>query len=192
MAEIEEWKDIKGYNGAYRVSNYGRVLSVGRIVRKGGKTGEMKTKDMFLSQRADFKGYMRVYLKDKGKTRFIAVHRLVALAFIPNPLNKPQVNHIDGNKTNNLVSNLEWCTNGENQKHAYRLGLNYVTGKAGRPKIGVKQIDTQTGETLAWYASMNEAERHTRVFAQNIKKVVQGTRKTAGGFIWKEATAWAD
>lgn len=181
----EEWREISGYGGAYRVSNTGKVWSVSRRVRVGSWNGETTTRDILMSQRRDQKGYLRVYLNDRGRTRFVPVHRLVANAFIPNPEHKPQVNHIDGNKCNNNVLNLEWCTNSENQIHAYRLGLNRVTGKAGRPKISVIQIDARTNVQVNKYPSINEAYRQTGVHAQNINKVIKGTRKTAGGYKWK-------
>lgn len=104
-AEIFKKLDI---NTNYSVSNYGRVRN-----DVNGK---------FLSLR-DLTGYKRVSIYVNGVPTDLRVHRLVAAAFIPNPENKPQVNHIDGNKSNNYVGNLEWCTNGENQKHAYKLGL---------------------------------------------------------------------
>lgn len=181
----EEWRDVVGFEGIYQVSNYGRVKSLPRVVRKGGKTGEVLTKEMQLTPRQDQNGYTRVYLNENGRTRFMPVHRLVAKAFIPNPDNKPQVNHIDGNKSNNCVSNLEWCTNSENQKHAYRIGLNRVTGRAGRPKVGVKRIDPSTSEVLDTYESINSAARKTGICAPNIRKVIVGERTHAGGYRWE-------
>lgn len=179
----EEWKEIPGFNGAYMVSNYGRVLSVSRIVRSG-KTNFVKTKDIIMTKRPNKKGYDKVCLNLNGKTKSVFVHRLVAIAFIANPNNKPQVNHIDGNKSNNLVSNLEWCTNGENQIHAYRLGLNKVTGRAGRKKRRVRQIDPITGIAMAEYGSLADAGRKTGANCVNIRKAALGQRKTAGGYQW--------
>lgn len=180
----EEWKDIKGFEGQYKISNMGRVWSVSRTVRIGGKTGTCQTKDLIMKQITDAKGYKRVCLNENGKTKFKPIHRLVAEAFIPNKEGKPQVNHKDGDKTNNNVNNLEWCTNSENQKHAYRLGLNKVTGRAGRSKIAVKQISNKN-EIVAIHCSLNEACRVTGVYAQNIRKVLLGIRKTAGGYKWE-------
>ena len=116
MEEI--WKDISNFEGLYQVSNLGNVK---RILFKNGKY-EIK-KDKIKTKRIDKYGYDTVALCKNGKQKNYLVHRLVALAFIPNLLNKPQVNHIDGNKQNNNVNNLEWCSNSENQLHAYQNNL---------------------------------------------------------------------
>lgn len=180
-----EWRDIKGFEGIYQVSDTGLVKSLSRRVRLNCKHGSVVLKEMLLSQRLDMKGYLRVYLNDNGKTKFVPIHRLVAQAFIPNPENKPQVNHIDGNKQNNNVKNLEWCTNSENQKHAYRLGLNYVTGRAGRPKISVIQKDLYSNKIINTFNSLKDAQRATGIQFTNIRKVLNGERHSAGGFAWE-------
>jgi len=114
------WRDVKGFEGIYKVSETGIVRSMERMIDhplvqiRHGKT---------LKQIPNHKGYMRVPLSYKGKTRQEFVHKLVAQAFVDNHLNKPQINHIDGNKLNNHYSNLEWVTNQENCKHAAKLGL---------------------------------------------------------------------
>lgn len=127
MKEI--WKDIEGYEGLYQVSNLGQVKSLERtiIVKncKQSKTYPECIKIPFPNK----KGYLRVQLYKNNKRRNLRVHRLVALAFIPNPDNKPKVNHIDGDPTNNVVSNLEWVTGEENRAHQRLLEKGKATSK---------------------------------------------------------------
>lgn len=120
IMEKEIWKDIKGFEGYYQISNYGNVKGLTRKVKKwdGEKIIKEKIKIADLT-----KGYYRIALYKKNKIKKEQIHRLVATHFILNPENKPQVNHIDGNKLNNHVSNLEWVTQSENQIHAYKIGL---------------------------------------------------------------------
>ena len=107
---LEKFKDVQGYEGLYQVSTWGRVYNV--LANKMVHTEVTK------------KGYLRVDLFKNGTRKHHKVHRLVAKAFIPNPNNKPQVNHIDGNKQNNSITNLEWVTNRENCEHARSLRTN--------------------------------------------------------------------
>lgn len=106
----EKWKTIKGYRGLYKVSNRGRVLYI--------KTNTIK--HSYLNRQ----GYHQITLFKNGVKKSFKLHRLVAQAFIPNPLNKPFINHIDGDKDNNRVCNLEWVTSAENNRHAIEHGLN--------------------------------------------------------------------
>jgi len=152
--ETEIWKDIEGYEGLFAVSNLGRVKSLAR--RVSNHTGFINKPERIMKQQIDKKGYKRISLQNKKNQ---AVHRLVASAFIPNPEDKPQVNHIDGNKQNNRVENLEWCTNGENQIHAYEHGLNHHSENAGRPKRKVNQIDISTGKIIKTFNSISDATR---------------------------------
>lgn len=110
----EKWREISGTNGQYEVSNTGKVRSNNYLGH--GKIQELK-------QSTDRGGYQCVYIRINKKRCFKLVHRLVAESFIPNPDNKPQVNHIDGNKKKNYVDNLEWCTRLENARHAADTGL---------------------------------------------------------------------
>lgn len=106
---MEIWKDILNYEGLYQVSNYGNIKSLNRINRNG-KTVHEK----ILSQAKGTSGYLQVNLSKDNEAKIFQVHRLVAVAFIDNPDNKPQVDHIDNNKHNNHVENLRWVTGKEN------------------------------------------------------------------------------
>ena len=124
---IEIWKDIKDFEGIYQVSTFGRIKRLSRkTINEGllGKNKELQLKEIILKPSTITKGYRGITLTKDKKRYPKKVHRLVAEAFIPNPNNKPQINHIDCNKSNNNVNNLEWCTNSENQKHAFKNGLN--------------------------------------------------------------------
>lgn len=119
---MEEWKDIKGFEGMYQISNLGRVKTLNYK-----NTGEERIRANSLTR----DGYIKVRLLHKGKDKTARVHRLVAEAFIPNKENKDTVNHIDGDKTNNNVNNLEWADRKQQMLHAYKLGLK-------KPEDGIK------------------------------------------------------
>lgn len=119
---MEIWKPVKGYESLYEVSNLGRVKGLPKKVRC--KENNFRTvRERILKSNTNECGYMIVSLYKDKKCVHARVHRLVAQAFIPNTENKRCVNHIDGNKANNAVSNLEWCTHSENMYHAYQKGL---------------------------------------------------------------------
>lgn len=129
--EREIWKDIEMLKGTHQISNKGRVRRF--AYKRLFKGTESFHTGGLCKLTIDAHGYITLgYRLENGKCRSKKVHRLVAEYFIPNPENKPQVNHIDGNKQNNDITNLEWCTNSENQLHAYKLGLN--TGRRGIKK----------------------------------------------------------
>lgn len=126
MEEIkvdEIWKDIQDYPN-YQISNYGRVKSKERITNVGIKNvKQVKREEKILKPLKITKGYLGIRLYNKTNIKTFKIHRLVAIYFISNPNNYEQVNHIDGNKLNNKVDNLEWCTCSENMKHSYKIGL---------------------------------------------------------------------
>ena len=113
MFKIEEWRDIKGFEGCYQISNLGNV-----------KSFKNPKEEVILGKRKHHKGYIETMLCEKSKQYIFKVHRLVAIAFIPNPENKPTVNHEDGDKLNNNDWNLKWSTYAENNAHAVLSGLN--------------------------------------------------------------------
>lgn len=122
MSEKEIWKDVEGYEEFYQISNFGEVRSKDRWRNNGSKSRYLlKSKTMTKSKTTT--GYWKIGFFKDGKRREFKIHRLVAFAFIPNPENKPNINHKDGNPLNNHISNLEWCTQSENLQHAYETGL---------------------------------------------------------------------
>lgn len=194
MEEI--WKDIKGFEGLYQVSNLGRVRSLGfdkyhkGIVLKPAFDGK--------------KNYLFVVLRNKGVKKLINVHRLVAIAFIPNPNNLPCVNHKDENKTNNKADNLEWCTVKYNSNYGnsktrmiesrksnpnYRQSL--TQGQITRNKLRctgsekpVLQFSLQ-GDFIREWKSLTTVERECGISRAGITRCCNGVYKQCKGYLWK-------
>lgn len=164
----EIWKDVVGYEGRYMVSSVGRVKSL------AGKFGKRVYKERLLRAHINSTGYPELELSRDGVQIAVSPHRLVAFAFIPNPQNKPEVNHINGIKTDNRVENLEWCTRGENIAHCYRMGLRKsaksMTGKFNELNPNSRPVVqlTPDGEVVKAWPSMAEAVRngfaHTMIY----------------------------
>jgi hypothetical protein len=124
---MEIWKDIKGFEGFYQVSNLGNVRSLDRVIIEKNSVRTVKRKGVLLKLGYDEKGYNRIYLTKNCKKKTLKVHRLVAQHFLEKKENKKEVNHKDGDKNNNKVSNLEWCNRRENMIHYFTKIKNKQT-----------------------------------------------------------------
>ena len=168
----EIWKDIEGYEGLYQVSNLGRVKSLKRQVVD--TVGFRIVPESYLRGRLRY-GYRIVSLCKHGEINRCMVHRLVAKAFIPNPENKPTVNHIDGVRNNNIVTNLEWATYRDQQLHKYRV-LHSKKGRAYLGKLGKEHNKSKTvyqilnNKIIAEFGSTREAERETQIDSSSIAR----------------------
>ena len=171
---METWKNIKGYEGLYQVSDQGRVKSLERKDSWGRTITERILKPAPASN-----GYLVVTLYAGGKPTVRKVHRLVCQAFHQNQDNKPQVNHINEDKTDNRACNLEWCTAKENCNHGSR---NIRRAKTQSKPVGQYTLD---GELIKVWQSTSEAERQAGFACSNISSVANGKRKTHKGFIWR-------
>ena len=177
----EEWRDVVGYEGLYRVSDQGRVKSLERKVPK--RNGERTVKERILKPAMDKGGYLRVGLCDGKKRKTFKLHRLVCEAFHENPDNKPQVNHINEIKTDNRASNLGWATARENSNFGTRN--ERIGKKSAITKSKPIAQYTLNGKLLKVWPSLKEAKRGTGFSQGNVSQVANGKRKQAYGFIWK-------
>lgn len=178
---LELWKDIKEYKGYYQVSNQGRVKSLTRTIRF--KNGNIEVRHGKILPTFDNHGYLYVRLSKGGKQSLKRVHRLVAMAFIPNPTHLPEVNHIDENKMNNRVDNLEWCNRTGNCNFGTRnkrIGRANTNGKCSKR---VAQYDL-SGKLIKVWPSMHEAGRHGYNY-KSISKCCCGHIKTYKSSYWK-------
>lgn len=179
----EIWRPVKGYEGLYEVSNRGRIRSVDRWVTDEDGIKRFR-KGKILKPGPDKKGYLHVGLGRNGKKRFFLVHRLVAMAWLDNSEGKPQINHIDEDKSNNDVSNLEWTTAKENTN----WGTGCKRSAASRSKA-VQALDPETGQVVMKYSSTMEAERNG-FNSSNISACCLGKCRTHKGFAWRYKQAF--
>lgn len=180
-----EWKDVVGFEGLYKVSDTGLVKTVPRI-DKLGRT----VKEIVLKTRKNNRGYYQVHLHKDGKEYLKLVHRVVAMSFLPNPKNLPQINHKDEDKANNAVPNLEWCDNLYNRHYGtgyQRSVANHDYRSIGlRNSKAVRQLSL-SGEFIAEYASAKFASEITGISVQGIRRCCSGYSKTAGKYLWQHA-----
>ena len=167
----EIWKNVLG---EYFVSNFGNVKRNEKEIKKS----------------KDRKWYYYINISINGNVKVFRVHRLVAMAFIPNPLNKNEINHIDGNKTNNNVNNLEWATHKENMKHAFDNDLISKNDLDNMLKLAIKKTSKPIYQIkndiiVNEFESLASASRETNINSAHICNVLKGIRKSAGGFQWK-------
>ena len=171
--ESEFWKDICEYEGYYQASNFGRIRSIDRFVSQKNEKGELYSRLMkgkIIQPRKQNGGYLIVWLCKNGKSKALTVHRIIANTFIPNVNCYSDVNHRNGNKEDNRINNLEWCTRSENIRHAYS------NLKHGHWKTRVKCV-----ETGFVYESIKEAALDNEAKPSSVGNNINGRIKSVNG-----------
>ena len=182
----EFWRDIKGYEGKYQISNLGRIKS---LYFKNKQVKVQREKIL----KPQFDGnYYFIMLSINNKRKIHFIHRLIAMTFIPNKNNYACVNHINGIKTDNRIENLEWCSHSQNTKHAYKIGLinvgkgkdNYNYNKPGNRRKKVIQYD-ENGNVIKVWEHAKDIEEELKINANKIRKCCRENKKMVGGFKWE-------
>lgn len=179
---MEIWKNVIGFEGLYEVSNLGNIKSLG----KGKSTNSLTKLERIIILRVKNNGYLQAKLSKDGIRSHLLAHRLVAKAFIPNPNNLPEVNHIDSDKQNNKLENLEWISSSGNQKYAFIHGQQKVVrGANHKQSIPVVQLSLN-GDIIKEWASIKEIKREIGFNTFGIIKCCkkENKYKTAYGFKW--------
>lgn len=184
---MENWKDIKGYEGFYQVSDCGRVRSLERDVFSPNGTVNRHIEEKILVPVLNNKGYSLVNLFKNGKGKLMLVHRLVAMAFIPNPENKSQINHRDEVKTNNVVENLEWCSAQENINYGTRTARAVQNCRSFKLENNPRARAVFCVELNKTFDCAKRVEEELGIWGSAICQACKGKIKTAGGFHWRYA-----
>ncbi|EXZ16572.1 NUMOD4 motif family protein [Bacteroides fragilis str. J-143-4] len=193
----EFWKAVEGYEGYYEISNKGRIKSIDRMVKQGGSLRIVR--ERYKKIHIGPYGYPCVTLCKDRKSKSIPVHLLMARNFIPNPLNKPFVDHINTNREDYRIENLRWVTAKENANNPLTLKhckeKTYISDVSLRANITKRKKQTKTapkpvfqfdknGNFINGYESSREAQRHTGIHASSIRDACIGKRYSSGGFLW--------
>lgn len=181
---MELWVSIKNYEGLYEISNFGRVKS---LSKNRGYNYSCRIPERIIKNSDNGLGYQKVNLSKNGKKNTKYVHILVATYFIENTEDKLEVNHKDGNKANNIFSNLEWATRKENESHAWKSGLKNMIGKNNHASKPVVQMDLNGNEIKTWESS-HLIEKSLNIYSNHVRSCCKGKLATAYGFKWKYAS----
>lgn len=186
----EEWRDVAGYEGYYQASNLGRIKSLDREV-PCSRHGVRKIRGKLMTPAKATNGYFQVGFRKEGVKNRPLWHRVIALTFIPKVDGKTQINHKNGDISDNRVCNLEWCTASENTLHAHRVlkcrhGMTGRTGYKNSLSIEVVGTNRMTGQTVR-FGSSRDAARQMGVHASGIVACLKGRQKTCNGFAWEYA-----